>query len=358
MKNNIYIFSNSILSRKNNSLCLQTIPSVEPAGKIDIYEGENEGILLPAPADDEKLISKNIPAESVESIFTFGEARFNTQFFKCMNMYEIAVHIFNYYGNYVGSFIPAKKEGSGKIQILQYKSYTDDYKRLFISKAIIEAAVKNMIANLKSYLYSGIDLESRINSLSAFLEQIRFTTSISELMGFEGMSRTVYYESWNDIFKQDTGFDKRIKRPPIGMANSLISFGNALLYGVCLNEIYRTRLNPFIGYLHETGDNKHPLVYDISEIFKPVIVDKVIFRCINLNMITEEDFQTSNGGYLLKDKPRKKFVEEFESRLSTVIQHNRLNRKVSYRSLIRMECYNLINYLQEKIKNYEPYRAG
>lgn len=358
MKNNIYIFSNSLLGRKDNSLFIDTIPQTERINEADIYEDEPEGVILPAPRTEKEGRPKYIPAQSVEAIYTFGEVRFNTQFFKCISNYEIPVHIFNYYGNYVGSFIPPSKNGSGEIQIIQYGAYINKQKRLYIAKAIIDAAIKNILFNLKAYLYSGIDLDEPINSISSILEQVRFTESIEELMGFEGTVRNIYYRCWQDILKQETGFEKRIKNPPLGMINSLISFGNSLLYAVCLSEIYRTRLTPFIGFIHETGDNKHPLVYDLSEIFKPIIVDKVIFRIINLNIIKEVDFKQTNKGFRLNDDARKKFVQEFENKLRSIINHKRINRRISLRSLIRMECYNLINYLTGKLKSYDPYRTN
>lgn len=358
MKNNIYIFSNSILSRKNDSITLETIPDTDAIHEVDFYEDESEGVLLPAQKTNGEGNTRHIPAESVEAIYTFGEVRFNTQFFKCMSYYEIPVHIFNYYGNYVGSFLPASTNGSGEIQILQYSAYLNSFKRLTIAKSIIEAAIKNILANLKGYTYSGIDLDETINSISAVLEQVRFANSIQELMGFEGTARNLYYSCWQNIFKQQMDFQNRIKHPPVDIVNSLISFGNSLLYAVCLSEIYRTRLNPFIGFIHETGDNKHPLVYDISEIFKPVIVDKVIFRVINLSIIQQDDFTQTPKGIRLKENARKKFVEEFENRLGLIVHHKRINRRLSFRSLIRMECFNLINYLTGKLKSYDPYRAN
>lgn len=74
-------------------------------------------------------------------------------------------------------------------------------------------------------------------------------------------------------------------------------------------------------------------------------------------MIDENDFKIKENVYLLKEKSKQKFVEEFEKRLSTIINHKRLNRRISYRSLIRMEGYNLINYMTGKLKDYEPYRS-
>lgn len=175
------------------------------------------------------------------------------------------------------------------------------------------------------------------------------------MLGYEGNARNIYYECWEKIFRKEINFEKRIKNPPVGIINSLISFGNALLYSVCKTEIFRTRLNPYIGFIHEPGDKKHSMAYDISELFKPIIVDRVIFKVINLGMISEKDFIKKDNSFLLKDEPKQKFVEEFERKLSSVVHHKRLNRRLSLRSLVRMECYNLVNFLNGKIKNYEPY---
>ncbi len=358
MKNNIYIFSNSILRRSNNSFSLESINQSEPVHQIDFCDEELSSVILPAANNQGSGNIKHVPAESVEAFYCFGEVRFNTQFLKCLNLYKVPLHAFNYYGNYVGSFIPANSEGSGEIQLLQFSAYKDESKRLYIARAITIAAIKNILALLKTYSYQGADIEEEINKISCILDSVRFASSVNELLGYEGLSRNIYYSTWSEIFSKDINFVKRVKRPPDGLINSLISFGNSLLYAACLSEIYRTRLNPFIGFIHETGENKLPLVYDLSEIFKPVVTDRVIFRVINLNMIDEKDVKLTNKGFLLKDDARKKFVNEFENRISTVIQHKELNRRVSYRSLIRLECYKIINYLTEKIKNYEPYKSN
>lgn len=359
MKTNLYIFSNTILSRKDNSLLVSTMPDQEALHDADMYENEQEGVLLPPPNTQAEEITKHIPAESIEAIYTFGEVRFTTQFFRCAHIYGIPVHMFNYYGAYIGSFLPPVAETSGKIQLLQYEAYLQPLRRLTIVRAILEAGVKNILANLSTAHYSSnANVEEQLSAISAMLEQLRFANSVAECLGYEGMIRTAYYDAWGELIKGESDFTKRSKQPPQGLVNSLISFGNALLYAAILTEIHRTRLTPSVGFLHEPGDNKHPLVYDISEIFKPLIVDKVIFRVLNLKMISADDASVTAQGYRLKEPARKKFVEEFEQRLKTIIHHKRLNRRVSYRSLIRMECYNLINFLTDKIKIYEPYRSS
>jgi CRISPR-associated protein Cas1 len=355
MKNSIYIFSNSILRRKNSSFEIETMQNSDMQCDIDLFEDESNNVILP-PNNDRGQNTKHLPAESVDAFYTFGNIRFSLNFLNCCNYYNIPVHFFNYYGKYQGSFLPANDSSSGKVILKQCEFYFDHSKRLNIAKQFIAAAAKNTIENLNVHLFAGAELKDDIQNICTLKESINFAQSVNELMGIEGNIKALYYQAWNKFLKQDTNFLKRIKNPPDGMINSLISYGNAVLYSVCLNEIYRTRLNPFIGFLHEAGDSKLSLAFDIAEIFKPVIVDKIIFRVINLKMISENDFKKSNNNFYMNEKARKKFLEEFENRLKTIITVKKLNRRISYRSLIRLECYNLINYILGKQKSYQAYK--
>jgi len=92
----------------------------------------------------------------------------------------------------------------------------------------------------------------------------------------------------------------------------------------------------------------------VAEIFKPIIIDRIIFTLIRKNMITKDDFEPDMGGILLKEKGKKTFVEQFDKKLVSTIKHKELGRNVSYRRLIRMELYKLEKHLIGEEK-YEPY---
>ncbi len=84
---------------------------------------------------------------------------------------------------------------------------------------------------------------------------------------------------------------------------------------------------------------------DIAEIFKPLIADPIIFKLVNNNVIKLDDFEEDVNYCYLNDNGRKKFLKEFDHKLSTTIKHRKLKRNVSYRTLIRLECYKLIKHL-------------
>ena len=136
----------------------------------------------------------------------------------------------------------------------------------------------------------------------------------------------------------------------------MISFGNSILYTVVLSEIYKTHLDPRIGYLHATNFRRFTLNLDMAEIFKPIIVDRMIFTVLNKGMIKKSHFEEKLQGIYLKEDGRKIFVEEMENRLNTTIRHRSVGREVSYRRLIRLELYKLEKHLMGE-KEYEPFVA-
>ena len=196
-----------------------------------------------------------------------------------------------------------------------------------------------------------------LNELRATIEslarQIETSRDVNALRGIEGKMRERYYQSWRHIVSGGWVFERRVRRPPDNEINALISFGNSVLYTACLGEIYRTQLTPTIAYLHEPGTRRHSLALDISEIFKPLIVDRAIFRLLNTKQLLPEHFSKDLGGCYLVDAGKKLFLAALEERFSSTILHRRLGRHVSYRHLIRLECYKLIRHLT----GVEPYHA-
>mgnify|MGYP003867319577 CR=1 FL=1 len=68
-------------------------------------------------------------------------------------------------------------------------------------------------------------------------------------VAIEDAIRNTYYQSYDKIVPSGFWFGVRTKQPPESPLNALISFGNSLLYGMVLTEIYNTQLNPTISHL-------------------------------------------------------------------------------------------------------------
>jgi CRISPR-associated protein Cas1 len=99
----------------------------------------------------------------------------------------------------------------------------------------------------------------------------------------------------------------------------------------------------------------HSLSLDISELFKPLLVDRVIFKVLNKREIQESDFDAKLDRIVLKDKGKATFLKAYEERLNETIKHRTLNRNVSYKHLIKLECYKLQKHLLE-MEEYKPFK--
>ncbi len=328
-KRSYYLFNPGRLSRKDNTLKF-----------------------TPVDEDGNEQKPRYLPVEQVDQLYCFGSIDANSAMYNFLGKNDIAVHFFDYYENYTGSFLSKDYLLSGKMLIQQTKYFSNKQKRIVIAQTFIDGASYNMIKNLKYYDNRGKDLSFIIERIEELRTKINDTREVDELMGIEGNIRMNYYDAFNLIIN-DFEMGGRTKQPPLNPVNALISFGNMMCYSQVLRSIHQTQLNPTISYLHTPGERRFSLALDIAEIFKPILVDRVIFKVLNKREIQEKDFDSRLNKIYLKENGKKKFIQSFENRLAETIMHRSLNKKVSYKHLIKLEVYKLQKHLLD-IEEYKP----
>jgi CRISPR-associated protein Cas1 len=294
-----------------------------------------------------------IPIEDVDALWAFGELELNARLLNFLAQHKVPVHFFNYYGFYSGSFYPREYLNAGFVLVKQVRHYSNRRLRLVIAREFINAALHNILRNLRYYGTRGVDLQAETEGVQEELLRLDAARDINELMGCEGRARSRYYKGFSKILREREEFTNRVKRPPNNPVNALISFTNGLVYAATLTQLYRTQLNPTISFLHEPGARRFSLALDLAEVFKPILADRLLFKLVNNRQINERDFSQDLNCCYLKESGRKVVLKEWDARLQTTIEHRRLNRKVSYERLIRLECYKLVKHLT----NAEPYVA-
>ena len=311
MKNPLYIINEGVVYRKGNTIYYQN-----------------------------KEVKKAIPINGISEIFCYSRTTIKSGAAYYLMQLGIPVHFFNKYGYYVGSLYPRDYLVAGKVIVLQAEHYLNFNKRMEIAKEIVRGIKHNILKTLNYYQRRGKSIDtSGIEAIN-----IGKTKDIFELLSLEGKIWSLYYNSFNNILKSFS-FEKRTRRPPRNEINALISFGNSLLYSVCLTEIYNTYLHPSISFLHEPSERRYSLVLDIAEIFKPLFVGRTIFKLVNKREINKDCFEKIQEGVFLNKKGKKIFLKEFDEKLKTTIKYPLLKRKITYRRLIRLECYKLIKHI-------------
>ncbi len=302
--------------------------------------------------------SRYIPVTTTSAVHVFGEVNFNARALNFLSEHEIAVHIYDYFNRYSGSFMPRKRTCSGQlVKLHQAEYYLDNQKRLSLARSFVSGALVN-IGIVLNYYYKRrkMDILKTIEKVNQAKDKLAKITSIEGLMAIEGNAREEYYKAWDVILNNpDFPFEKRTRQPPENRLNALISFGNMLLYSSALTEVYATNLDPGIGFLHSTNNRSFSLNLDVAEIFKPIIVDRMIFSLLNNKRLKANSFQMDKKNTLLTKSGKEKFLNAYHDRLKETIKLKGEDRPVSYRTLIRRECYKIEKHVSGK-QVYVPFK--
>nr|WP_281244579.1 type I-B CRISPR-associated endonuclease Cas1b [Thermoflavimicrobium dichotomicum] len=308
---------------------------------------------------------KRFPIEQIESIYVLASITCTTKLLELASRYGIPIHFFHYYGFYIGSFFPDQTPPEqSEIVVEQVLSYCNAQKRLFLAKEFVLGAQTNMLRNitqLTNKITNKLDLsqiQEKKKELNLLRSKLSTICNLSQLLGCEGRFRLTYYQILDEFMKRDFPeflIQKRTRRPPKNPMNSLLSYLNSLLYVTIIEQLRQTPLHPTISYLHSTKVKRLSLALDISEIFKPVIVDRLILRMITLRMLDHTCFEERDKGCFLTTIGKQKVIKEYQRKLNSTFFHRQKNKIFSYLQLIRHECTKLVQHFSQQ-KSYQSFR--
>lgn len=323
------------------------------------YHIVNNGILT---RKDYTILFENeqgkrfLPVEVIDKLNIYSDVIFTSDFFEYVSKHNIDVAIYNKYGNFCGVFYGNKHAGSSNMIVKQVMLYNDEVKRLSVAKSIIMAAAHNMRSNIRYYYKKDKTQKEDIDRMSDFIKKMNEATSIQNLMLIEAQCRQCYYHYMGKIISsEEFPFVQRQKRPPTDQVNAMISFGNVFLYERIATEINKTALDIKVGFLHATNRRTASLNLDLAEIFKPIIVDRVIFTVIHKKIINASSHFEPFGdkGIYLNTEGKKIFISELKKKLYSKISLDQ--KEISYNEIIRQEVWKIYRLIDQGEK-YKPYK--
>ena len=168
--------------------------------------------------------------------------------------------------------------------------------------------------------------------------------SIEKLMGIEGVAAKAYFDTFAILLSGSAfKWNGRHKRPAPDPVNAMLSFGYAMLEKDVRRAVATAGLASSIGFLHELNYRKDSLVYDLLEVFRPTIIDKLVLRCISLKMFAESDFIISEGKCLFEEDAKKRFIYEYENYVGKVDD----DMDMSNRKRIILEAKGLVKKMRD-----------
>jgi CRISPR-associated protein Cas1 len=118
----------------------------------------------------------------------------------------------------------------------------------------------------------------------------------------------------------------------------------AILESMVRKDINTIGLDVSIGYLHEIAPSKHPLVYDLQELFR-YVVDYSVIEVLETGLKKSDFITTENYHIRLKQDTAKKLIEKIT---------NNFNKRYDFRN----KQHTLENIMFENVRELGKYISG
>ena len=238
----------------------------------------------------------------------------------CLNR-KIPIDFFDNQGTHLGSIINSKYMQN---TLWVKQSAADTMQRNTIALGIIEGKIKNQHALLKYFNKYHKTHYPQLKSKMEMIEKVaedfktwRKTAKPAEndflqkLLGHEAQVAIRYWDYIRELFSDDNvKFEQREHQGAKDLVNSMLNYGYAILYVRVWQALLAAHLNPFDSLIHAHREGKPTLVYDMIEIFRSQVVDRVVISLVQKG----QDLEVRNG--LLTDKTRQLLVKNVMERLA------------------------------------------
>ena len=301
----------------------------------------------------------DIPPYGCDSINVYSDVVFDSGFLAYAAKNRISVSVFNEHGTRLGTFIPQNRPLSPAVTLSQLEHYGNSEKRLYLASRFVLGSIHNLRLNIRYYQKNYPDplFTDSLSAIDALEKQIKKCRDHSGLLMLEARVRNAYYHCFDGFIRREGfAFGKRTRRPPKNEVNALLSFGYTVLYHLIATEIYQSALDIRVGFLHATNKRAESLNLDIAELFKPLVIDRVIFTVINRGMLdVDEHFEhMDNGTVYLSAEGKNIFLRAIQDKLETAVTVG--NHTETYSEIIRNEIKKLVLFFRKNDSKYKPFK--
>ena len=286
-----------------------------------------------------------IPYDSIIIDGHYGSISFEAM--RWLSKHDVSIALLNWNGNLLSMMQP-QETLNADLKIKQYEKYLNPELRLYIAGQIVKQKVKSSVCLLMELSrYYDIDLTTNRE-----MQRVDYD-NINSLMMYEGRIASAYWSELSKIFNslaRDFHFETRKNlsyswnmnaSDPI---NALLNYGYSILESMVRKDINTIGLDVSIGYLHEIAPSKHPLVYDLQELFR-YVVDYSVIEILETKLKKSDFITTENYHIRLKQNTAKLLIEKIK---------NNFNKRYEFRN----KQHTLDNIMFENVRELSRYISG
>ena len=281
---------------------------------------------------------RDLPLIDIDLVVLNHRARISTPLLHSLLDRKTPIFLLDSIGRTRGQFLPAIP-AHGKSRLAQYHTSSSSEKQASIASAIIAAKIYNQRRCLQRLAINRGETQHisgtyrRFASSIARLESARLTPD--QILGVEGAASADFYSSWAQFLPDDFPFARRSRRPPHNPVNACISFTATLIYQEMTAACFAAGLDPALGALHSTTNNRWSLALDLIEPLRPVIVEALTLDLFSRHILEHSHFEPKNNGIYLNHEGRRKLILQYEKRLERYFHSEHTAQRTTLRQVLR-----------------------
>ena len=289
-----------------------------------------------------------IPYDSIILDGHYGSISFEAM--RWLSKHDVSLTLLNWNGNLLSVTQP-QETLNADLKIKQYEKYLDPESRLYIAGQIVKQKVKSSQSLIRALSeFYDIDFET----INKEMQRLDYD-NINSLMMYEGRIASAYWTELSKIFNQlapDFHFETRKNlsyswnmnaSDPV---NALLNYGYALLESMVRKDISTIGLDISMGYLHTIAPSKHPLVYDLQELFR-CVVDYSVIELLEMKLKKSDFITTENYHIRLKPEAAKMLIEKIKDNFNK--RHVFRNKQYALNVIMFENIRELSRYILGKV---------
>lgn len=304
--------------------------------------------------DGNDALLRQIPLRDLERILVLESVQVTSEALGALLRAGIPVSILGRNGRCLGAFLPAGN-AHGAWRLRQYQNTLDANFALPMAGRIVAAKIYNQRRVLQRMANNRqIDLIPAMDALGALLSACGASQSIDELRGFEGAASARYFAEWARLLPPDFPFERRSTRPPLNPVNACLSFASTLLYNETVSFIHAHGLDPALGLLHTTQDERWSLALDLMEPFRPVLAEALTIDLFTHQIVNAKHFRPHEGGIYLNDDGRSRLLIQYERRMERQFMSECAGHRTTLRQQLETQATRFKAALEDPAR-FEPF---
>lgn len=318
-------------------------------------DGEN---LVCRIDDNDKF---RIPFDNVENIVCFNYLGCSPALMgKCVSKC-IPINFVSPQGKFLAK-VCGETKGNVFLRVAQIDKFREN--GLFLAQNTLASKFSNSLQVIKRTLHDNVSLrdddeiQDVMSVLTNGVNEIYSSDSIESAMGIEGNCARSYFSVFNKLItnpKTSLSFEYRTKRPPLDPVNALLSFVYTLYTNEYAAALETVGLDSYIGFCHSLRSGRSSLACDLVEETR-CLVERFVLTLINLQIITEKDFDKQlSGAVWLNDDGRKKVLSRWQEKKRTDTVHPYLKQKIPFGLLPYIQSNLLAKYVRGDLNEYPCY---